>query len=179
VTFLARSGSSPHAAGSHDTLDLITDLRRYRPPKGACQNAATKGITITRPDSAGFAAVLAFEAATFPRWTRWFAESGPTGTLAARNDAGDIAGTLLLPGPRAETVLAPLLGPAARTIGCVGVAAPRQGEGIGTALVARASETLRDAGTRNCHIGWTTRESFYRRAGYRPWRRYAMFTSPD
>jgi len=164
---------------SHDTLDLVTDLRRYRPPPGAYQNAATKGITITRPDSAGFAAVLAFEAATFPSWTRWFAETGPTGTLAARNDAGAIAGALLLHGPPAETVLAPLLGPAAGTIGCVGVAAPRQGEGIGTALVARASETLRDAGTRTCHIGWTTRESFYRRAGYRPWRRYAMFTGPD
>jgi predicted N-acetyltransferase YhbS len=86
---------------------------------------------------------------------------------------------LLLHGPGAQTVLAPLLGPAAGTIGCVGVAAARQGEGIGTALVARASETLRDAGTRTCHIGWTTRESFYRRAGYRPWRRYAMFTRPD
>ena len=130
---------------SHDTLDLVTDLRRYRPPPGAYQNAATKGITITRPGSAGFAAVLAFEAATFPSWTRWFAVSGP----------------------------------AAGTIGCVGVAAPRQGEGIGTALLARASETLRDAGTRTCHIGWTTRESFYRRAGYQPWRRYAMFTRPE
>lgn len=88
--------------------------------------------------------------------------------LAARDDAGDIARTLLLHGPGAESVFAPLLGPAAGTIGCVGVAAPRQGEGIGTALVARASEILRDAGTRNCHIGWTTRESFYRRACYLP-----------
>ena len=57
--------------------------------------------------------------------------------------------------------------------------APRvQGRVIGTALVARASEILREAGTRTCHIGWTTRESFYRRAGYRPWRRYAMFSRP-
>jgi hypothetical protein len=71
-----------------------------------------------------FAAVLAFEGATFPSWTRWSAESGPTGTLVARNDARAIAGT------------------------------------------------------RTCHIGWTTRESFYRRAGCRPWRRYAMFTRP-
>jgi predicted N-acetyltransferase YhbS len=70
-----------------------------------------------------------------------------------------------------------MLGPAA-TIGCVGVAPAVQGRGIGTALVVRASEILRDAGVRNCHIGWTTRESFYRRAGYRPWRRYAMFSSP-
>lgn len=28
----------------------------------------------------------------------------------------------------------------------------------------------------NCHVGWTTRKSFYCRAGYQPWRRYAMFS---
>jgi beta-N-acetylhexosaminidase len=163
---------------SHDTLDLVTDLRQYRPPPGACENAASKGITLSQPGSAGLADVLAFEAATFPGWSRWFAVSGPADTLVARDDAGHIAGTLLLHRPDAETVFAPILGPAAGTIGCVGVAAPRQGEGIGTALVARASEMLRNAGTRNCHIGWTTRESFYRRAGYQPWRRYAMFSNP-
>jgi beta-N-acetylhexosaminidase len=163
---------------SHDTLDLVTDLRRYRPPPGAYTHAASKNITITQPGSTELADVLAFEAATFPSWTRWFAESGSPDMLVARDDAGDIAGTLLLDGPSAGTVFAPILGPAAGTIGCVGVAAPRQGEGIGTAMVARASEILRDAGTRNCHIGWTTRESFYRHAGYQPWRRYAMFSSP-
>ena len=84
------------------------------------------------------------------------------------------------PGPCccAAPVPIPYSRPSAGTIGCVGVAAPRHGEGIGTALVARASEILRDAGTHNCHIGWTTRESFYRRAGYQPWRRYAMFSRP-
>ena len=34
--------------------------------------------------------------------------------------------------------------------------------GIGTALVTRASQLLGQAGTRTCHISWTTRESFYR-----------------
>ena len=71
-----------------------------------------------------------------------------------------------------------MLGPAAGTIGCVGVAPQLHGRGIGTALVIRASQLLAQAGTRTCHIGWTTREAFYRRAGYQPWRRYAMFQSP-
>jgi hypothetical protein len=44
-----------------------------------------------------------------------------------------------------------------------------------TALVARASEIPRDRGAGACHIGWTVRESFYTRAGYRPRRRYRMF----
>jgi GNAT superfamily N-acetyltransferase len=163
---------------NHDTLDLVADLRQYRPPPDAHKNAASRGITITQPGSPDLADVLAFEAATFPSWSHWFAESGPADILVAHDSAGPIAGTLLLAGPGADTVFAPILGAAAGTIGCVGVAAPRQGEGIGTALVARASEILRDAGTRNCHIGWTTRESFYRRAGYQPWRRYAMFSRP-
>jgi beta-N-acetylhexosaminidase len=162
---------------SHDTLDLVTDLTRYRPPPDACGRAASKGITITPAAAADMASVLAFEAATFPRWTRWF--SRPEGdVLIARDRPGNIAGTLLLEGPGAGTVFAPMLGPAAGTIGCVGVAPSWQGHGIGIALVVRASEILRQAGTRNCHISWTIRESFYRRAGYQPWRRYAMFSSP-
>jgi hypothetical protein len=32
-------------------------------------------------------------------------------------------------------------------------------------------------GARACHIGWAATEAFYRRAGYQPWRRYAMFHS--
>lgn len=162
---------------SHDTLDLVTDLARYRPPPRACERAASIGVTVTRAAGDDLASVLAFEAATFPSWLRWFSAGGQH-ALIARDSAGNIAGTLLLEGPDAGTVFASMLGPAAGTIGCVGVAPPLQGRGIGTALVVRASEILRDAGVRNCHIGWTTRESFYRRAGYQPWRRYAMFSSP-
>jgi GNAT superfamily N-acetyltransferase len=82
---------------------------------------------------------------------------------------------LLFEGPGADTVFQPMLGPAAATIGCVGVAPHMQGRGIGTALVARASQILRDRGARACHIGWTVRESFCTRARYQPWRRYRMF----
>jgi GNAT superfamily N-acetyltransferase len=163
---------------THDTLDLVADLAGYRPPPGAFGRAATTGVTITRAADADLAGVQAFEAATFPSWARWFAAARPEGILLARDRSGAIAGTLLLDGPDAPTAFAPLLGPAAGTIGCVGVAPPLHGQGIGTALVMRASQILSQAGVRNCHIGWTTRESFYRRAGYQPWRRYAMFSSP-
>ena len=49
-----------------------------------------------------------------------------------------------------------------------------RGAGVGSAMVARASELLRDAGTRACQIGWTRRERFYGRLGYVLWRRYHM-----
>ena len=156
----------------------MTDLAGYRPPPGAAGRAARTGVTITQAAGGDLAAVRAFEAAAFPSWARWFAAARPEHVLLARTRSGAIAGTLLLEGPGADTVLAPVLGPAAGTIGCVGVAPPLHGQGIGTALVVRASQILSQAGVRACHIGWTTRESFYRRAGYQPWRRYAMYSSP-
>ena len=163
---------------THDTLDLVADLAGYRPPPGAIERAVGAGVAIARAAGADLGGVQAFEAATFPSWARWFAAAGPETILLARDRSETITGSLLIDGPGAATVFAPLLGPAAGTIGCVGVAPPWQGQGIGTALVAHASRLLGHAGVRTCHIGWTTRESFYRRVGYQPWRRYAMFSSP-
>lgn len=161
---------------SHDTLDLLADLAAYQPPAGAAERAARAGISLSLAGRNDVAAAVAFEAATFPNWVRSF-EAGPEGILIARDSAGTIAGTLLLDGPGADTVFAPMLGPGAGTIGCVGVTPLLHGRGIGTAMVTRASQILSEAGTRACHIGWTIRETFYRRAGYQPWRRYAMFRS--
>ena len=108
--------------------------------------------------AADLAAVLAFETATFPSWTRWF-RAGHRNILLARDGAGTLVATLLFDGPGADTVFGPMLGPAAAIIGCVGVAPYMEGRGIGTALVARASEILHDRGAGACHIGWTVRES--------------------
>lgn len=47
----------------------------------------------------------------------------------------------------------------------VGIAPPLHGQDIGTALVLRVSQLLSQAGIPVCHVGWTTRESFYRRRG--------------
>jgi GNAT superfamily N-acetyltransferase len=157
-----------------DTLDLVADLPDYRAPALASGSSAWAGITIGPAAPADVAAVMAFETATFPHWARSF-RAGNRDILLARDDAGAICATLLLDGPGADTVFEPILGRAAATINCVGVAPHAQGRGIGTALVARASEILRDRAAGTCHISWTVRESFYTRAGYRPWRRYRMF----
>lgn len=157
-----------------DTLDLVANLPDYRAPAPAPGSSAQAGITIMPAAPADVPAVMAFETATFPHWARSF-RAGNRDILLARDDAGAICATLLLDGPGADTVFEPMLGRAAATINCVGVAPHVQGRGIGTALVVRASEILRDRGSGTCHISWTVRESFYTRAGYRPWRRYRMF----
>jgi beta-N-acetylhexosaminidase len=160
---------------SHDVVDMITDLGGYRPPGLARRLPVQPQISLTCASPADADAVLAFERSTFPSWVRWFQTTGQH-ILTARDASADIAGTLLFDGPGADTVFASMLGPAVGTIGCVGVTPWLHGQGIGTALVVHASQLLSQAGARACHIGWTTRESFYRRCGYQPWRRYAMLS---
>lgn len=157
----------------HTVIDLVADLRGYEAPAGVGERAGRAGVSIEVMAGPERAEVMAFEAATFPDWVGWF-ERLDSSVLVARDRAGAVAGTLLFRGPLGATIYEPLLGPDAGTIGCVGVAAPARGAGVGSAMVARASELLRDAGTRACHIGWTRRERFYTRVGYSPWRRYHM-----
>jgi mycothiol synthase len=158
-------------------IDLTADLRGYQPPAGVGERAGRAGVSIEVMAEADRAEVLAFEAATFPDWVVWF-ERLDASVLVARDRAGAVVGTLLFRGPPGATIYEPLLGPEAGTIGCVGVAAAARGAGVGSAMVARASELLRDAGTGVCHIGWTERERFYARLGYVPWRRYRMARRP-
>ena len=154
-------------------LDLVADLRGYRAPRGTLERAERAGVSIQPQVGPDQAEVLAFEAATFPNWLRSFRRATAS-VLVARDRAGAIVGTLLFRGPPDATIFTPMLGQDAGTIGCVGVAASARGAGFGSAMVARASELLRDAGTGACHISWTGREWFYRRVGYLPWRRYHM-----
>jgi ribosomal protein S18 acetylase RimI-like enzyme len=142
-------------------------------PAGMHERAARAGTTIELAGGEDQASVLAFEAETFPSWLRWF-QREDSSVLVARDSERRVVGSLLFRGPGPVSVFAPLLGPMAGTIGCVGVAGHAQDRGIGSAMVARASELLRDAGTRMCHISSVSRQAFYVRVGYTPWRRYLM-----
>jgi GNAT superfamily N-acetyltransferase len=162
----------------YHVIDLIADLRGYEAPPGTLERAERAGVSIevqAGPEPA--AEVLAFEAATFPSWLRTFRRA-TSPVLVARDRGGAIVGTPLFRGPSDATIFTPMLGADAGTIGSVGVAAAARGAGVGSAMVARASVLLRDAGTGVCHISWTEREWFYRRVGYLPWRRYRMARRP-
>ena len=177
----------------HTVIDLTADLRGYEAPgwvgggpvaagAGAQGGVGDRpggpdGVSIEVMGERERVEVLAFEGANFPEWLVWFERLGAS-VLVARDGSGAVVGTLLFRGPPGATIYEPLLGPESGTIGCVGVAAAAQGGGIGSAMVARSSELLRDAGTRACHIGWTRRERFYARLGYAPWRRYHMARRP-
>lgn len=129
--------------------------------------------TIERSGDQDRAQVPAFEAVTFPGWLRSF-ECGDCSVLVARDSEGQVLGSLLFRGPGPVSVFAPVLDPMARTISWVGVASQAQDGAVGSAMVARASELLRDAGTRTCHIDWVVRQAFYVWLGYAPWRRHLV-----
>jgi GNAT superfamily N-acetyltransferase len=170
IGFFARAGFTNPTG---DTMDLTQQLSDYRPPADAFARSAERGVTLSVATRAEIPEVLVFEQAVFPQWAYWFDGKGGD-ILLARDRDGFIVGSLLFatdPG-----VYAPMLGGRAGCIGCVGVAPDHNGQGIGTAMVARASELLRDSGTRTCLVDWVVRDAFYMRVGYRPWRHYRMYS---
>jgi ribosomal protein S18 acetylase RimI-like enzyme len=154
-------------------IDLVRDLRGYLDPIGAVAGAVGKGISLAVAGAADVPEVLAFEEANFPEWLDFF-RRGNSSILAALDREGTIVGTLLFRGPGPVSRFWRLLGGDSAAIACVGVAESAQGRGVGSALVAHASELLRDAGARVCLIDWVVRTDFYRRVGYEPWREYLM-----
>ncbi|HEV7757668.1 MAG TPA: GNAT family N-acetyltransferase [Acidimicrobiales bacterium] len=157
----------------HVVTDLTADLRTDGLDEQLAGFGPPAGISLAVVTPAQRSMVLDFEDANFPQWSRSFREPG-NDVLVAYDGAGEVVGSLLLSGPGRSTVYWPMLGEDSAEIACVGVAASQENRGVGSAMVARASQVLRSRGAGVCHIGWAVRVGFYSRVGYRPWRRYSM-----
>lgn len=172
--FFARRGWTM----GHISADLTQDLATYTTPPDVVYRAATAGVTfaVGTPEDADD--LLAYEEREHPNWVIFFrarVTTDPAAVLLGRDANGDIIAALLMEAPpRYECFWSTILGRDAAEIGCVGVAAHRNGEGIGTALMALATEHVRDARARIAYLSWTVRWSFYARLGYRVWREYQM-----
>ncbi len=171
--FATRGWTMGHVSG-----DLTQELATYSAPAGAIDRATAAGISFAVCDSGDAEALLAYEEREHPNWIPFFREhlaSDPNSILTARDASGQIVAALLIEAPpRYVCFWSTLLGDDAAEIGCVGVAADRNGEGIRTALMAVATERVRDAGALTAYLSWTVRWSFYARLGYRIWREYQM-----
>jgi GNAT superfamily N-acetyltransferase len=163
--------------------DLVRHLRDYATPAGIYQRVAGEPIAIQVATAEDVPEVLAFEAREFPSWSDGFRGIAGAGDhadlLVARDARRAIVGTLEMFGPQPHSVSASfvwkrLLGDDMGGLGAVGVAPEARERGIGTAMVARASEILRERGVGQSHVGWTWLLDFYGRLGYRPWREYQM-----
>lgn len=155
--------------------DLVQDLRSPGLAGRMDHFPPPAGVDLTLAGPRLMADVIAFEDTVFPQWSRYFRE--PHGVLIARDRNGAILGSLLLDGPgRAASAYWPILGDDCAAIGCVGVVPDHEGRGLGTAMVAAATQLLAARGAGLCLIDWVVRVDFYGRLGYRPWRDYSMRT---
>lgn len=164
--------------------DLEQDLRQYSTPPAIYQRIAEQGITLAAGRAEDVPEILAFEQREFPNWLQHYERCARLGNyqdfLLARNQEGVVVGTLLMYTPqssaeRTDVVWRVLLGYDAGAMGAVGVAPSERGRGTGIALVARASDLLKERGVRNCYIDWVEITDFYAKLGYKKWR--ALFTS--
>ena len=165
---------------AYPNYDLTRDLVDYQTPPGTLERVAHIDIRLTTPAEAP--AVQAFERDHFDYWAEFFdktAGEGRYSEILAAWDGSTVVGSLLLEQPSAQAfnpgaVWHKILGDDMGSIGAVGVAESHREQGIGLALVARASEILQERGVRQCVIGWTDLLSFYGRLGYRVWRSYLI-----
>jgi ribosomal protein S18 acetylase RimI-like enzyme len=167
--------------------DLTRDLADYVTPPGVLERAARQKIEVrlcATPAEAD--AVVDFERRVFPFWAIHFedtANGGRYSDILAAWDGSRVVGSLLIEkadvkGLSAGALWYLLLGEDMGSIGAVGVDEAYQGQGIGLAMVAKASEILQRRGVRQCLIGWTDLIDFYGKLGYTVWRTYAMTDPP-
>ncbi|HEU5100351.1 MAG TPA: GNAT family N-acetyltransferase [Roseiflexaceae bacterium] len=159
--------------------DLAQPMQGYRSPHDLATDTI---IGLATPGDA--TALLEFERREFPHWLGAFQPTIEIGDfhellLARKPTNRAIVGSLILYSPlahpsRFDGIWKAMLGEPLSEIGCVGVAEAEQGRGIGTAMVARASEILQQRGAAAVHIGWVYRVDFYGRLGYAKWQAFHM-----
>ncbi len=157
---------------SEPSYDMIMPLHDFSPPPGCYQRPAAGGITFRSATVDDMPRVLAFEEREFPGWVRYMREHAPEDIVIGVDSAGVVVASLLFDMP--PILWSRLLGGGAAEIGAVGVAESRRNLGVGTALVARACQILRDRGVETAVLRWLYRVDFYRRIGFRVWKQYIM-----
>lgn len=168
---------------THEFHDLTQRLAGYATPVAILKRGQAAGVVVAPGAEADGSQILAFVAREFPEWLSYYARVVDLGDhddlLLARDASGAILGVLMMyfawsHPERNDVRWKTLLGQDAGALGVVGVAEAARGHGIGTALVAHASEILRERGAGTGFVGWVWAVEFYARLGYRPWRSYAM-----
>jgi beta-N-acetylhexosaminidase len=165
------------------SYDMIQSLDRYATPPAVYQRAAQQGIALKIADEQDLENILAFEGAEFPEWLDGYRQIASLGDyqdlLLAYDARRRLVGALTMYAPQSnparETIVwQTLLGERPGALGSVGVAKDMGRLGIGSALVARGSELLKERGAAYSFIEWTWALDFYGRLGYTTWRSYEM-----
>ena len=166
----------------HTVVDMSMRASDFRADPEHAARAAAAGVHFERASQDDGDDVIAYESREHPIWVPYFRSrfpADPASVLVARDRAGAVVGALLLNlPPRYRGRWSRILGEDMAEIGCVGVAAASNQQGIGTALVAEATQLVKDAGAPVAFLAWTSRVTFYGRLGYTVWREYRTATRP-
>ena len=161
-------------------VDMALPLAGFTVDRQAAARADAFGVKFAFATKDDADDVIAYEAREHPNWTDYFRRrfpDEPGSVLVGRDRVGEVVATLLidLP-PRHRGRWSRILGEETAEIGCIGVAASINGQGIGTAMVALATAEVQRAGARVAFLAWLTRVSFYARLGYKVWHSYQTAT---
>lgn len=167
----------------HIVHDLLQNLRYYATPPEVLSRIRREQIRFELASHETIDEVLAFEMREFPAWADHFQRVAGVGDYSdivmARDLTGEVVATLTTFGryshpSRCDVLWQSLLTNSVGAISSVGVAHSERRRGIGLALVARATELLRDQKLASCYIDWVSLTSFYARLGYEKWRTYSL-----
>ena len=168
---------------TESSYDLIKDLRNYITPLHIYDKMTTVGATFDLAEPTSYAEIISFHTQEFPNWLDFYRDLLDThqydAILLVRDKAGTVIGSLIMYSrashpDRTDVNWKASFGPDAGAIGCVGIAQAYQNRGLGSAVMAHASQLLSERGVSICLIGWTHRPHFYERIGYRLWKTYRM-----
>lgn len=162
--------------------DMLQPLQQYRTPSDVYQRVAAQHILIEPATPEKPRELLRFIENEFPHWLPIYVQADTPDSDARcviATQGQTIVGALVITTSRSDPRYGDLVWRAAFSsvsgeIGAVGVAAHKRGNGIGLALVAYASELLRDDGCAYGFIGWLTAVGFYGKLGYTIWQQYAL-----
>ncbi|TMC29270.1 MAG: GNAT family N-acetyltransferase [Chloroflexi bacterium] len=166
----------------HTVVDMSMPTSDFRLDPEIPARMAAAGVRFDHAKEGDANDVIAYESREHPVWVPYFRArfpDEPGSVLLARDRGRTIVGALLidLP-PRHRGRWSRILGEDMAEIGCVGVAAANNNQGIGTALVAEATSIVKKAGAPVAFLAWTSRITFYERLGYTVWREYRTGTRP-
>jgi GNAT superfamily N-acetyltransferase len=142
------------------TVDMIQHLGAYETPPALRERSLVLEIHVDVVATEQLDELLAFIAREFPSWLEDY----------RRIAALALYGHWSSPS-RLDIPWQALLGADLGGAGVVGIAA-LQRQGIGTALMVRANEILRERGVGNSLVCWTWATDFYARVGYQVWQTY-------
>jgi GNAT superfamily N-acetyltransferase len=161
-------------------VDMTMPLAGFKVDQAAIARAAAFGVKFAFASQDDADEVIAYEAREHPNWADYFRRrfpDEPGSVLVGRDRVGDVVAALLidLP-PRHRGRWSRILGEDMAEIGCIGVAASINGQGLGTAMVSLATAEVQRAGARVAFLAWLTRITFYARLGYKVWHGYRTAT---